>query len=72
MVNKKLINVSPSIIISNYITNTIDLQNTLINRTVTDSTWMNWKFRISFDKVLLYKMAEQNNVALQKLDSILI
>jgi hypothetical protein len=72
MVNKKLISVSPNITVNNYITNTINLQNTLINNSVADSTWMNWKFRISFDKVLLYKLAEQNSIALQKLDSILI
>jgi hypothetical protein len=71
MVTKKKIAVAANIAINSNISDVINLQNILLSRTEIDSTWMNWKFRINFDKALLFKMAEKNDIALQKLDSIL-
>ena len=72
MVTKKKIAVAANIAINSNISDVINLQNILLSLTEIDSTWMNWKFRINFDKALLFKMAEKNDIALQKLDSILL
>jgi hypothetical protein len=72
MVTKKKIAVAANIAINSNISDVINLQNGLLSRTEIDSTWMNWKFRINFDKALVFKMAEKNDIALQKLDSILL
>lgn len=57
--------------IDNKVLDVINLQNNILTRTSYDSTWLKYRFRIGFDKALIFQMIDRNTQALQLLDSLL-
>lgn len=57
--------------VNNQIQKIINRQNMLLQKANTDSVWMRLKNRISLDKAITYRAAENRTKALQLLDSIL-